>query len=279
MKKLVVIGDSIDKSLSPIMHNTALVSLGLNNDYQYGKINLNNDELVTFVELIRKGDIFGANVTFPHKIAIKDYMDELTKEAKLIGAVNTIYKCDKKIIGHNTDGIGCLNSFKDESIDITGKKIMILGAGGASRAIAFTFALNNVAKIYIVNRSIEKAIKLADDVKQKTNIVITGHNIKEINYLIKDCDILINTTIVGMKGDFINQTIVDKNDLHSNLIVMDIIYNPSKTKLLYDAEKKGCKIINGLGMLVNQGAESFKIWTNKNPPLEVMKKAVEGMLK
>jgi shikimate dehydrogenase len=274
MNKLVVIGNPVENSLSPVMHNAALIHLKLENEFQYGKMKIETDELITFVELIRMGNIYGANVTIPHKINIKQYMDALTPEAELIGAVNTIFKKENKIIGHNTDGIGCLNALKEQGIDVKDKKIALLGAGGAARAIAFTIATHNPKKITIINRTVEKGLELSNEIKNKLKVDISSDNYDNIKNILTECDILINTTSVGMKGKNINQSLIHKDYLHEKITVMDIIYTPEKTKLLIDAEEKGCKIIKGIGMLVHQGAEAFKIWTNKEAPIDIMKKAV-----
>ncbi|MFT4297622.1 MAG: shikimate dehydrogenase [Candidatus Woesearchaeota archaeon] len=282
MKKIMILGDPVEHSLSPIMHNTAFNYLNLEKEFQYGKMRVSLDGLAAFVELIRMGNIYGASVTIPHKIAIKDYVDKMTKEAKLIGAVNTIYVEDdgqKKIVGHNTDGIGCLSALKEQGVKIQGKKVAIIGAGGAARAIAFTFALNDPKQISIINRTEEKAKFLAEEIRSKTKALVVGSSIKRSHEVIKNSDIIINTTSVGMKGHESGKSLIDPELLNSTQVVMDIIYIPEKTKLLSDAEEKGCKIINGVGMLVHQGAEAFKIWTGKNAPIEIMKQTVLNTLR
>jgi len=263
MKKLVTIGDPIEHSMSPIMYNAAFKKLDLDHDYYYDKLLVKSYELGNFVESLKSGELFGSSVTSPHKVEIIQYMDRLTDEAEMIGAVNMIYNDNGEIVGHNTDGIGCLNSIKEKGIDVNGKTIVILGAGGAARAIAFTLKING-ANVVILNRTVEKAQSLAKDVGCE------GYGLDKLKEL--DFNILINTTIIGM-GDN-DESLVDLNILNPSIVVMDIIYNPVKTKLIKDAESQGCKTINGVGMLVHQGAESFKIWTGHNAPLEVMKEAV-----
>ena len=150
-KKLVVIGDPIGHSLSPVIQGAALKETGLDGEFVYEKVQVKSDELGAFVELVRTREIFGANVTLPHKVAIKPLLDKLTKEAELIGAVNTLYYEDRKLIGHNTDGIGCLNTLKESDVDVIGRKVLLLGAGGAARAIAFVLALNGVKSFVILD--------------------------------------------------------------------------------------------------------------------------------
>jgi shikimate dehydrogenase len=262
MKKLVSVGDPIEHSLSPVMHNAALKELELDKDYFYDKLLVKSYELGNFVESLKSGEIFGASITSPHKVEIIPLLDNLTSEAETIGAVNMIYLEEGSLIGHNTDGIGCLNALKENGVDVDKKKIVILGAGGASRAIAFTLKENG-ANIVILNRTVEKAESLA------SNVGCEGYGLDKLKELA--FDVLINTTTIGMNAE---KSLVDPNLLNPSIVVMDIIYNPIKTNLIKDAESKGCKTIKGVGMLVHQGAESFKIWTGYDAPIEVMKEAV-----
>lgn len=277
-KLLVVIGDPIEHSLSPIMHNAALKKLKLDDEFDFRKIHVKSDELRAFVELIKAGEIFGANITIPHKISIMKYVDKVTKEAALVGAVNTLYQENDEIIGHITDGVGCMNALKDENFDVKGKKILLIGAGGASRAIGFSSALNGAKEIVILNRTVDRAKLLARDIKEKTRVEARANSLDNIEKEIKDADLLINLTSVGMKGELEDKSLVDPKLLHKKLAVMDIVYVPYMTKLLIAAKKKGCKIIPGLGMLVHQGAIGFKFWTGKKAPIDVMKNALKDVL-
>lgn len=272
MKKLVVIGDPIEHSLSPLMHNAALKELCLEKEFHYGKLRIKTEELADFIESIRKGEIAGANITMPHKVNIIQYLDELTKEAELMGAVNMLYKKNGKVIGHNTDGLGCLNSLKENNVSVEGKKIVITGAGGAARAIAFTLALNDVHEIVILNRTMGKAEELARKVKEKTGAISKAGSLEKIKEELRDAKVLINCTSVGMKSE--EGTLVTSEVLHPSLVVMDVVYNPLKTRLIEEAEEAGCKAINGASMLVHQGAIGFEIWTGKKPPIKVMQKAL-----
>jgi shikimate dehydrogenase len=272
MKKLVVVGDPIEHSLSPLVYSVALKELGLEKDFHYEKLMIKTEELADFIKSIRKGEIAGASITMPHKVNIIQYIDELTKEAEMIGAVNTLYKKNGKVIGHNTDGVGCLKSLKENNVSVEGKKIVVMGAGGAARAIVFTLALNDVYEIVILNRTVGKAEELAREVKEKTETASKAGGLEKIKDELRDAEILINCTSVGMKGE--EGTLVASEMLYPSLVVMDVVYNPLKTELIKKAEEAGCKTVNGAGMLVHQAAIGFEIWTGKKPPIKVMQKAL-----
>lgn len=281
MKKIVLIGDPIGHSMSPVIHNAGYKELGIEHDFHYDKALVKANELGSFIELVRSREIYAAQVTIPHKIAIIPYLDKLTMEAELIGAVNTIYFDDKKLVGHNTDGIGCLKTLKENDVDVKGKTILLLGAGGASRAIAFTLGLNGVKKFIILDLLQESAKKLADDVASKINISSISASSNDVKRYLSEVDILIHCTPIGMKGEHENKTLLYAADFAGNksIVVMDIVYNPQKTLLLAEAEKAGCKIVKGLGMLLHQGVTAFEIFTGQKAPVEVMRKALELGLK
>lgn len=274
MKKLYVIGDPIEHSLSPKMHNAALMKLGLGRKFTYNKMRVAKRDLEKFVEKLRSEEIAGASVTIPNKEAIIPFLDQLTIEAELIQAVNTVYKENGKVVGHNTDGIGCIKALEEEGVSPIGKRVVLLGAGGAAKAIAFTLALYKIEKLFIINRTLEKAEALAISIMNKTNVHTISGSLYELEKALKNADMLINATSVGMKGETENHTLVSTNLLHSDLIVEDIVYNPRKTKLLEDAEKAGGKIVGGENMLLHQGAEQFKIFTGRMAPKEEMRKAL-----
>ena len=279
MKKLVLIGNPVGHSMSPIMHNAALKHLGLDKNFNYSKRDVKDKDLSSFVDELRNERVYGANVTIPHKVNVMKYVDGLTKEAYLIGAVNTIFLEEDKVIGHNTDGIGCLEALNEKGVKVKNKNILILGAGGAAKALAITFGINNAKSVSILNRTVKKAKKLSTDVKEKTDADSDFSGLSNLNDFIQKSDILINSTPVGMKGEFENKTIAKKGFLRKNLVVMDIVYNPIKTRLIKDAEDVGCKVVEGLGMLLYQGAEGFEIWTKRKAPVKVMKRALKEELK
>ncbi|MFH1424328.1 MAG: shikimate dehydrogenase [archaeon] len=274
--KLCVIGDPVEHSLSPAMHNAALRELGL--EHTYEKIRVKPEELKKFIERIRSGEISGASITIPHKQSILPLMDGLSKEAELIGAVNTVQRKENKLVGHNTDGIGCVNALEEAGVEVSGKSALILGAGGAARAIAFTLALSGAEALEIANRTPEKAEALARDVNEETGLEVAAGDLSNLGSKIRNVDILINTTSVGMKGTQEDKTLVKAVDMHPGLVVNDIVYTPRKTLLLKEAGKAGCKIVEGRGMLVHQGAEQFRIFTGKDAPVEVMREALNEAL-
>lgn len=272
-----LIGYPLIQSYSPVMQNTAFQECKLNKIYIPIEVEPNN--LETVVKGITKMNFDGFNITKPYKIDIIKYLDEIDEYASLIGAVNTVKISNGIIKGYNTDGTGFLRSFKENTgTNIEGKNVFILGSGGAARAVAITMALNKAEKIYISNRTYEKAISLASDVKKSGNCIAIPMEYKEMEKAINDSHVLINTTSVGMFPN-IDESPLNKNLLNETLIVCDIVYNPLKTRLLKDAEEKGCKIVPGLSMLVYQGAEAFEIWTDMKAPIDIMFKVVENNLK
>jgi len=273
-KLLGLIGHPIAHSLSPVMHNAVFEKLKLNCTY----LAFDVDE--RYLEYVIKGanaiGIVGLNVTIPYKIRVIKYLDITSKEAKLIGAVNTIKFENKKAIGFNTDGIGCVRALKESVGKIKGKNILLLGAGGAARAIAFQSVMEG-AKLSISNREIEKymAFNISRDIKKKLGkkVDVIDFNMDEIKEKLSDTDILINATPVGMHPN-VNESTIFSDMIPKNVVVMDIVYNPVETKLLRDAKKRGCRTVDGIGMLVNQGVETLKIWLNIKAPIDLMRKVV-----
>ncbi len=273
---LCVIGHPIEHSMSPIMHNAALKDLSL--DYVYIAFNIPPNDLKKAVLGFKMFSIKGINVTIPYKENIIPYLDEIDPLAEKIGAVNTIKNEGKYLIGKNTDASGAKNALLDAGCEITGKKALILGAGGAARAVSFAIS-EDLDVVYIANRTEKRAIKLAKDLTNKTTIKAVGKNlsINTLKNLVNDVDILINTTPLGMYPN-IEESPISEEMLHNNLFVFDIVYNPLETRLLKEARKSGCKTLGGLDMFVNQGALAFEWWTGKKPNLNLMKEKVVEFL-
>ena len=273
---LCVIGHPIEHSMSPIMHNAALKDLSL--DYVYVAFNIPPNDLKKAVLGFKMFSIKGINVTIPHKENIIPYLDEIDPLAEKIGAVNTIKNEGKYLIGKNTDASGAKKALLDAGCEIAGKKALILGAGGAAKAVSFAIS-EDLDAVYIANRTEKRAIKLAKDLTNKTTIKAVGKNmsINTLKNLVNDVDILINTTPLGMYPD-IDGSPISEEILHSNLFVFDIVYNPLETRLLKEARKIGCKTLGGLDMFVNQGALAFEWWTGKKPNLNLMKEKVVEFL-
>jgi len=267
-----VIGDPIEHSLSPQMHNAAFKKLGLNCIYLPFRVTRRNLESAMIG--MRALNIRGFNVILPHKTAIIKFLDELDEAAQEVGAVNTILNDEGRLIGYNTDGSGAAMALEEQDVDPSDKRIILIGAGGAARAIAFTLA-RGARSIFVLNRTQHRALKLAKDIERRIGKKILTRSLTRNSLLeaLQDADILINATSVGMYPKT-KQTVATRKILHSGMVVFDIVYNPVKTLLLSEAEAAGAKAITGVGMLVHQGAEAFKIWTGHSPPVEVMRRAV-----
>lgn len=266
-----VIGNPIEHSLSPVMHNAAFEALGL--DAIYLAFRVAEHDLGDAIRGAKSLGIAGLNVTIPLKEKALAFVDA-DDIASRIGAINTIDFSTDTPTGYNTDGIGALTVLKERVGEIRGKEVLILGAGGAARAIAFYLDTEG-ARLTIANRTEDRAAMLASSLHNADFISLSEEELKRH---IKDADILINTTSVGMypRAD---ATLVNAGMMHSRLVVFDIVYNPAETKLLREAKKAGVQtIIEGVKMLVYQGAASFRIWTGMEPPVEVMEAAVRKAL-
>ncbi len=262
-KLCALIGNPVEHSMSPIMHNIAFKKMGLNFVYLALKV----DNLEDTLKGMRALNIRGFNVTIPYKIEVMKYLNGIDKTARRIGSVNTIVNNNSYLKGFNTDWLGAIKSI-EEKTSIKGKKVVMLGAGGAARAVAFGIK-NRKGNLTILNRTVEKAEKLSKEVDCNFG------GLDDLKHL--SCDILINTTSVGMYPNK-NLSLVEKNILKNVGFVFDVVYNPLKTKLLRDAEGVGCQIIGGIDMLVLQGAEAFELWTGKKPDIELMKEVAVKQL-
>ncbi|HOQ37700.1 MAG TPA: shikimate dehydrogenase [Acetivibrio sp.] len=261
-KLLGLIGNPVEHSISPQLHNSLSSLLG--HDLVYVPLKVEKQNIGAVVNALKRLEFVGFNVTVPYKREIMKYIDENTKEAILMGAVNTVKNIDGRLFGYNTDAEGFARSFKEESgVGFAGKKVVIIGAGGVARSIAVKLAKEGVEKISLVNRTPLKAVELADVVNENIREVVQVYNFNDKTFMMafEESDIIINTTSVGMFPDVNNTPVKVKNRFHKNQIVYDVIYNPVKTKFLKDAEKAGAKVINGLGMLFYQGISAYEIWT------------------
>ena len=267
-----IIGDPVEHSLSPVMHNAAFKELGLN--LVYVAFTVTTKELKDAILGARRLGLQGLNVTMPHKNAVMNYLDEVDATAKAIGAVNTILSNQGKLIGYNTDGNGAMIALQENGVYPEEKKLVLLGAGGAAKAIAY-HAAQDVDELVILNRTPEKAKKLAEALRKSFGNKVKGGTLSST--VLKDeletADILVNATSVGMHPD-VNISPVPSSLLRRDLCVMDIIYNPLETRLVVDAKSVGAKVVSGIEMLIYQGAVAFEIWTNCPAPVEVMRNAV-----
>ena len=267
-------------SVSPIIHNNAFEKLGLN--YVYLSFEVNKDNLKDAVQSIKTLNMRGVNLSMPNKKEVIQYLDEISETAKLSQSVNTIVNDNGILKGYSTDGKGFFKSLEEEKIFMKDKNITILGTGGASIAIISQAVFEGIKNIFVFKRdkNWKEQKKILDNIASKTNCNIELNPLEDKNILkrkIEESDLLINATSVGMKENF--SLIEDKSFFRKDLIVSDIIYNPSKTKLLQIAEKEGCKIINGIGMLLYQGALSFELWTNEKMPVDYIKEIIFNYFK
>ena len=258
-----VAGWPIGHSLSPVMHNAAFVAAGINAVYLAFAVR----DIAGCMAGIRALGIRGLSVTIPHKSAVIPHLDDLDERAREIGAVNTVVNRDGRLIGYNTDAAGALKAL-EERISLAGRKCLILGAGGAARAIAFALR-DKVAALTVANRSSDRGRALAQSLGCS---FISLDELKRVQ-----ADLLIQTTPVGMApGD--RACPIPVQILKEGMTVMDIIYNPLETKLLAMARSRGCVTITGLSMFIHQGAEQFRLWTGGEPPIQAMTKAVREVL-
>lgn len=267
-----VIGNPIEHSISPQLHNT--ISRYMKIDAAYVPFRVEQDNLQGAVEGFKALNVGGFNVTIPHKKQIMKFIDQNSKEAILMGAVNTVKNVDGKLFGYNTDAEGFSRSFKEETgTGFKDKTVAMIGAGGAARAIAVKIAMEGAKKIFICNRTVSRAVEIVD---------IVNNNIAEIAACCETCEvrnreiieysnIIINTTSVGMYPDMDKSPLEEGFMYNKDQIFYDVVYNPVKTKFLADAERNGCKIVNGLGMLLYQGMLSYEIWMNVKITGEVIR--------
>ena len=262
-------------SISPIIHNNAFEKLGLN--YAYLSFEVGKDNLKDAVQSIKTLNMRGVNLSMPNKKEVIQYLDEISETAELSQSVNTIINDNGILKGYSTDGKGFFKSLEEEKIFIKDKNITILGTGGASISIISQAVFEGIKNIFVFKRdkNWEEQKKILDNIASKTNCNIELNSLEDKKILkkkIEESDLLINATNVGMKENI--SLIEDKSFFRKDLTVCDIIYNPSKTKLLQIAEKEGCKIINGIGMLLYQGALSFELWTNEKMPVDYIKEII-----
>lgn len=275
-KLTALLGSPVSHSISPQMHNESFRLLGL--DYVYLAFDVTPEHLKDAVMGLKAAGICGFNLTMPLKVHILPYLDELTPAARLAGAVNTVIIKNGQLIGHTTDGAGYMRSVSDAGYNIIGRKMTLLGAGGAATAICVQAALDGVSSIDMFKRknaSWDKTSDFCQRAASETGCNIRLLDIEDVNLLadsISDSAILTNATSVGMAPDNSASPIHDPALLHEGLIVSDIIYNPRETLLMKQAKERGCPCFNGLYMLLYQGAAAFQCWTGQEMPTDIIKK-------
>lgn len=273
-----VIGNPVEHSLSPAIHNAAFEALGL--DYVYVAFRV-EDVAAAVAGMRALGNFRGLSVTIPHKISIMEHLDEIDEVALGIGSVNTVLKDGSLLKGSSSDGPGALNALKDYGVDPAGKRVLVLGSGGAARAITFTLAtLERPPEISLLGVVPDELDKLVRDLKDKTSAGVDGRRLDDesLRKSVAEAEIIIHCTPIGMHpktGD----TLVPKELLRPDHVVFDVVYTPRETRLLREAQSVGCKTIPGLEMFVNQAVVQFELWTGKSAPVDVMRKVVEENLK
>lgn len=272
-----VIGNPIEHSLSPPMHNNAFKQMDM--DYKYVAFHVEEENLKNVIISAKTMNIKGLNVTIPYKTDIIEYLDEIDPTAKKINAVNTISFIDGVAKGYNTDGLGAIKSI-EKYTRLESKNVLVVGAGGASKAITFTLLNHNINKLFIANRSEDNAKTLIDNLKKQT-----GHEnieyipINRVDEIIESVDIIINTTPIGMYPNVDAEAPITTDKISENHVVMDIIYNPLETKLIKKAKENNATTITGTHMLVNQGILAFEIFTGETPTYESFEEALLEQLK
>ena len=270
---LALIGSPVGHSGSPAMYNYSFKRLGL--DYVYVAFDIKVEEVKDAIAAMKTFKMRGCNVTMPCKTEVLKYMDELSPAARIIGAVNTIVNDDGKLTGYITDGEGFVNNLKDHGIAVKDKKITIAGGGGAAAAIQVQCALDGAKEIVIFNRTIAKAMEIAEKIRKEVpSCAVSVYDIADVAKMteeISSSDILVNATSVGMKPNEDESIVKDLSALHPGLVVADIVYNPQETKLLSDAKAAGCTCVGGKGMLLWQGVAAFKLYTGMDMPVDEVK--------
>ncbi|WMC93338.1 shikimate dehydrogenase [Kineothrix sp. MB12-C1] len=266
-------GCPIDENPTGVMEEAAFREKNL--DYRYLTVKVNPGDLQAAMEGMKAFQMKGINLTIPHKVEVLKYLDELSPAAEIIGAVNTVINREGRLYGENTDGKGFIQSLEEEGISPSGKRVTVIGAGGAARAIAVECALAGAVKVTIINREEERGKELVDLLKNKTRAeaqfipFLSGVDIAQ------ETDILVNATSIGLYPDCDQKPDINYDTITSRMAVADVIFNDPNTQFLAEAKKRGAKVINGLGMLVNQGALNFEMWTGVKAPVDVMKRVLK----
>ncbi len=269
-KTFAVIGDPIDHSLSPNIHSAAFRELNL--DCSYIAYKITKDELEEGIESLKKIKIDGFNVTIPHKVEMMKYLNKLDESCSIIGAVNTVTNDNGILKGYNTDMDGFLEPFKKRNLNTRDLKVLLLGAGGAARAIVAGFAKEHAKSITIANRSLENANKISE-FSNKIGLKANAIRIDEIGDTAKNYDVIVNATSVGLKNE---PSVISLDGINSKTIVYDIVYSPINTDFIKKAKEKDAIIIYGYEMLLGQASRAFQIWHGVEAPYNAMKRALLG---
>lgn len=270
-----VIGNPVEHSLSPAIHNAAFQKLGLNFVYLAFRVDAIGDAIKGLRAL---GNFRGASVTIPHKVAVVPFLDAIEPTARHIGAINTIVATGGTLKGYNTDATGALRALRENSVALKGRQVVILGSGGAARAIAFALGSETgIDRLTILGIDGQERTALTRDLQSKTGMTVQDLPLDEgtLRKLLPDAHVLIHCTPLGMSPK-VHETSVPATILHAGLTIMDIVYNPRDTRLLKEAKAAGCCVIPGLEMFLHQAAAQFELWTNQAAPTDVMRAVLES---
>jgi shikimate dehydrogenase len=274
---LACFGQPVDENPTGVMQEAAFRHLGLH--WRYLTVEVPPENLRDAMLGARAFGLRGLNLTIPHKVAVMQYLDEIAPDAALIGAVNTVRREGARLIGENTDGKGFLRGVRDDAgVDPRDKRVVVLGAGGAARAIVTELALAGAAEVLVVNRSIERGSALAASLAARTGRPIRFEPWRGIYRVTATVDLLVNATSIGLFPDVKAMPPVDLTGAHPGMLVCDVVFNPPETPLLAAARSLGLPTLDGLSMLVYQGAIGFQLWTGREAPADVMKQALAGAL-
>lgn len=269
-KVLGIIGDPVDHSVSPAMYNAVFRKLKM--DAVYVAFRVPKDEVAAAIRGVRAFNIQGLNVTIPDKTEVIKYLDEVEPIAKEIDAVNVISNKNFKLKGYNTDGPGAMKALRQKNVVLRGKRVLLLGAGGAAKALSY-YVLKEADQLEIMNRTLKNAEALAETLRNRfaKKIIVSKLTSQSLKKSLRKCSVLINSTSVGLHNG-LNESLVNPHDLRQDMVVFDIV--PRITKLIKDGENAGAKVINGFDMLLHQGVLGFKVWMNTEPPFDVMRNAI-----
>ena len=270
-----VIGNPVEHSLSPAIHNAAFRKLGLNFVYLAFRVEAIGDAIKGFRAL---GNFRGASVTIPHKVAAVPFLDSIEPTARHIGAINTIVAVGGILTGYNTDATGALRALREGGVALNGQRVVMLGSGGAARAIAFALGTEpGIEHLTILGIDEQERAALAQDLRSKTGMTVQESPLDDgmLQKILPDAHVLIHCTPQGMSPK-VRETSVPATLLHAGLTVMDIVYTPRDTRLLKDAKVAGCRVIPGLEMFLHQASAQFELWTNQAAPTDVMRAVLES---
>lgn len=269
-----VLGHPVAENPTVVMFAAGFKELGLN--WRYLNIEVLPDELENAVTGLRAMQFKGVNLTIPHKVKVLQYLDELAPDAQLMGAVNTVRCEGDKLIGENTDGKGFLRSLREDAdLDPSGKAFVFLGAGGAARAMTVEVALAGAKRITIVNRNANRGDSLAQLLRNNTDVEATYHSWNSGYSIPPATDVIVNATSVGLFPNVTEKPDIDYDSITPEMVACDVIPNPPQTPFLNEAENRGARTLDGLGMLAYQGALAFQMWTGREAPVSIMRSALK----